>query len=205
MSLTLVRVLSCSQFACFTGKFISMESYSKIWQATTIHTRHSTGPSHPMHRMGTLTTQLRLYGNTTELRFKWKLCWSVVAHQHGPEAWTLLDLVQAFTCLLVCVSKVILPPSFQSFLPHTSPSPTLEVPQLVSSSTDTFRVITPFVVSLRTGLLVRINRKFWQCARKIGGPPQTNFTQTFSSEPACRPFGCCHSQGCHRYLPPLVW
>ena len=84
--------------------------------------------------------------------------------------------------------------------PPIPPFP-LEVPHLVSSSTDTFQVITPLVVSLRTGSLVQVHRNFWQCARKIGAPPpQPNFTQSCSSEPVCRLFDCHHSKGCHRYL-----
>ena len=91
---------------------------------------------------------------------------------------------------------------FKASSPHTSPP--LEVPHLVSSSTDTFRVITPLVVSLQTGSLLRLHRDFCWCARKIGAlhppPPQPNFTQTCSSKLACRLSDCRHSKGCHRYL-----
>lgn len=112
-----------------------------------------------------------------------------------------VDSSRPCTCIHLLVS--LLPPIFQSFLPHTSPP--LEVSHFLRSSTDTFRVITPLVVSLRTGSLVRVHRNFWRCARKIGAPPPPpNFTQTCSSEPACRLFDCRHSKGCHRYLPPFV-
>lgn len=59
-----------------------------------------------------------------------------------------------------------------SSLPYPPPPPfPLEVPHLVITSTDTFWVITPLVISLQTGSLVRVHRKFWQCARKIGAHP----------------------------------
>ena len=104
------------------------------------------------------------------------------------------------------VSKVILPPIFQSFPPPPPPIPPfpLEVPHLVSSSTDTFQVITPLVVSLRTGSLVLVTENFGSVQRKLVPPtPTTKFTKTCSSEPSCRLFGCHHSEGCHRYL--LLW
>ena len=78
-----------------------------------------------------------------------------------------VDSSRPCTCIHLLVS--LLPPIFQSFLPHTSPP--LEVSHFLRSSTDTFRVITPLVVSLRTGSLVQVHRNFWRCARKIGAPP----------------------------------